>query len=32
MGETDTGRPLAVVLTERDGRIRVVTAYRLDAG
>jgi uncharacterized DUF497 family protein len=31
-GETDAGRLLAVVLTERDGRIRVVTAYRLDAG
>jgi uncharacterized DUF497 family protein len=31
-GETDTGRLLAVVLTERNGRIRVVTAYKLDAG
>ncbi len=31
-GETDTGRLLAVVFTERDGRIRVVTAYNLDAG
>ena len=31
-GETDTGRLLAVVLTERDDRIRVVTAYKLDAG
>jgi uncharacterized DUF497 family protein len=31
-GETDVGRLLAVVLTERDDRIRVVTAYRLDAG
>ncbi len=31
-GETDAGRLLAVVLTERDDRIRVVTAYRLDAG
>ena len=31
-GETGTGRLLAVVLTERDGRIRVVTAYELDAG
>jgi uncharacterized DUF497 family protein/predicted DNA binding CopG/RHH family protein len=31
-GETDTGRLLAIVLTERDGRIRVVTAYKLDAG
>ena len=31
-GETDAGRLLAVVLTEREGRIRVVTAYKLDAG
>ena len=31
-GETDAGRLLAVVLTERDNRIRVVTAYKLDAG
>ncbi|MCX6620998.1 MAG: BrnT family toxin [Acidobacteria bacterium] len=31
-GETDTGRLLAIVLIERDGRIRVVTAYDLDAG
>src|ERR1017187_5710886 len=31
-GETDAGQLLAVVLTERDERIRVVTAYRLDAG
>jgi uncharacterized DUF497 family protein len=31
-GETDAGRLLAVVLTERGDRIRVVTAYRLDAG
>jgi uncharacterized DUF497 family protein len=31
-GETDGGRLLAVVLTERDDRIRVVTAYKLDAG
>lgn len=30
--ETDLGRLLAVVLTERDDRIRVITAYRLDAG
>ena len=30
--ETDAGRLLAVVLTERDDRIRVVTAYKLDAG
>src|SRR5690242_21872707 len=29
-GETDAGRLLAVVLTEREGRIRVVTAYKLD--
>jgi len=31
-GETDAGRLLAVVLTERDDQIRVVTAYKLDAG
>jgi uncharacterized DUF497 family protein len=31
-GGTDTGRLLAVVLTERNGRIRVVTADKLDAG
>lgn len=31
-GETATLRLLAVVLTERSGRIRVVTAYNLDAG
>jgi uncharacterized DUF497 family protein len=31
-GETDAGWLLAVVLTERDDRIRVVTAYKLDAG
>jgi uncharacterized DUF497 family protein len=31
-GETATGRLLAVVLTERDDQIRVVTAYGLDAG
>lgn len=31
-GETDTGRLLAIVLTEREDRIRVVTSYRLDAG
>ncbi len=30
--ETDAGRLLAVVLTERHDRIRVVTAYKLDAG
>jgi len=31
-GETDAGRMLAVVLTERGERIRVITAYGLDAG
>jgi uncharacterized DUF497 family protein len=31
-GETDPGRLLAIVLTERDERIRVITAYELDAG
>jgi alkyl hydroperoxide reductase subunit AhpC len=31
-GESDVGRLLAVVITERKGRIRVVTAYDLDAG
>jgi uncharacterized DUF497 family protein len=31
-GETDAGRLLAVVITERNDRIRVVTAYKLDAG
>lgn len=31
-GETDAGRPLAVVVTERGGGLRVVTAYDLDAG
>jgi len=31
-GETDAGRLLAVVLVERGERIRVVTAYTLDAG
>jgi uncharacterized DUF497 family protein len=30
-GETDRGRLLAVIVTERDGNIRVVTAYQLDA-
>ena len=30
-GETDTGRLLAVVATERDDNVRVVTAYDLDA-
>lgn len=31
-GETTSLRMLAIVLTERDGRIRVITAYGLDAG
>ena len=31
-GETDLGRLLAVVLVERGEKIRVVTAYDLDAG
>jgi uncharacterized DUF497 family protein len=31
-GETDAGRLLAVILTERGEKIRVVTAYDLDAG
>ena len=31
-GETARRRLLAVVLTERDDRIRVITAYGLDAG
>lgn len=31
-GESDLGRLLALVITERTGRIRVVTAYDLDAG
>ncbi len=31
-GETDAGRLLAVVMTERRGKIRVITAYDLDAG
>jgi len=31
-GETNAGRLLAVVATERDEQIRVVTAYDLDAG
>jgi uncharacterized DUF497 family protein len=31
-GETDWGRLLAVVLVERGEKIRVVTAYDLDAG
>jgi uncharacterized DUF497 family protein len=31
-GETDSGRLLAIVVIERGGKIRVVTAYDLDAG
>ncbi len=31
-GVTGAGRLLAVILTERRGKIRVVTAYDLDAG
>ena len=31
-GETHVGRLLAVVVTERGGNVRVVTAYDLDAG
>jgi len=31
-GETDAQRLLAVVVTERGDKIRVVTAYNLDAG
>jgi uncharacterized DUF497 family protein len=31
-GETNAGRFLAVIVTERGDRIRVVTAYDLDAG
>jgi uncharacterized DUF497 family protein len=31
-GETDAGRLLAVIITERAERLRVVTAYDLDAG
>ena len=31
-GETDSGRLLAMVLVERGEKIRVVTAYDLDAG
>jgi hypothetical protein len=31
-GETNAGRLLAVVVTERADNIRVVTAYDLDAG
>jgi uncharacterized DUF497 family protein len=31
-GETDAGRLLAVILTEHEDNIRVITAYDLDAG
>jgi uncharacterized DUF497 family protein len=31
-GETNAGRLLAVIVTERGEKIRVVTAYDLDAG
>lgn len=31
-GETVSLRMLAVILTERNGKIRVITAYDLDAG
>ncbi|HUJ50971.1 MAG TPA: BrnT family toxin [Bryobacteraceae bacterium] len=31
-GETKRGRLLAIVLTERADKIRVITAYTLDAG
>jgi uncharacterized DUF497 family protein len=31
-GETNAGRLLAVIITERGDAIRVVTAYDLDAG
>ena len=31
-GETDTRRLLALIVTERGQKIRVVTAYDLDAG
>lgn len=31
-GETDSKRLLAVIVTERGDKIRVVTAYDLDAG
>ncbi|MBF8305833.1 MAG: hypothetical protein HW398_1021 [Acidobacteria bacterium] len=31
-GETDAGRLLALIVTERGDNIRVVTAYDLDAG
>ena len=31
-GQTKRDRLLAIVLTERDNKIRVITAYELDAG
>lgn len=31
-GETSAGRLLALVVTERSDKVRVVTAYGLDAG
>ena len=31
LGETDAGRRLAFVVTERKGKIRFVTAYPMDA-
>ena len=31
-GETERSRLLTIVLTERDSKIRVITAYDLDAG
>ena len=31
-GESNKGRLLALITTERQGKIRVVTAYDLDAG
>ena len=31
-GETDRARLLAIVVTEREKKIRVITAYQLDAG
>jgi hypothetical protein len=31
-GETERNRLLAIVLTERDSKIRGITAYDLDAG
>jgi uncharacterized DUF497 family protein len=31
-GEADGGRLLAIVVTEREDKIRVITAYELDAG